>query len=316
MKKLLLLPKIFIYAISFSQPANIDTMAFQDFEIVPTTANPVWTFTGPIVYNTMGTSSATAAPPNSPTGINNSRSWESTQQSGGLVLDFANVIIPNIYDSIRVHFNLAAMNLTATSGGPDNLDYVLTEVSLDNGITYYNRLRIRGAVANNSFWPFNAQGVANVYYQPQTEVVFAPTNSGLQTTEGFSNCEIVFPGSVTQVRIRMTGRSSTSTDTWLTDNVIITGENNIVSANTIFNNENNISVYPNPFSSLTTLQTDILLKNATLTVYNCFGQAVKSLVISHSPLVIERDNLPSGLYFIHLTQDNKTFATDKLVIVD
>src|SRR3990170_689465 len=185
MKKLLLLSSILISAVSFSQPANIDTLAFQDFEVTPTTPNPVWNFTGPVVYNTMGTSSATAAPPNSPTGINNSRSWESTQQSGGIVLDFANVTVPNGYDSIRVHFNLAAMNLTGTSGGPDNLDYVLTEVSLDNGTTYYNRLRVRGAVANNSFWPFNALGVAKVYYQPQSEVVFAPANSGLQTTEGY-----------------------------------------------------------------------------------------------------------------------------------
>lgn len=33
----------------------------------------------------------------------------------------------------------------------------------------------------------------------------------------------------------------------------------------------NIFVYPNPFSNETTLQTDNLLKNATLTVENCFG---------------------------------------------
>ncbi|MBI4929565.1 MAG: T9SS type A sorting domain-containing protein [Bacteroidetes bacterium] len=89
---------------------------------------------------------------------------------------------------------------------------------------------------------------------------------------------------------------------------------------------NFINIYPNPFSTQTTLQIDPVgnlsngagnpLHNATLTVYNCFGQAVKSLVISHSPFVIERGNLPSGLYFIRLMQDNKTIATEKLVITD
>jgi len=81
-------------------------------------------------------------------------------------------------------------------------------------------------------------------------------------------------------------------------------------------NETHIAFYPNPFSSSTTLHTNENLRNATLIVYNTFGQEVRSLVISHSPFVIERSDLPSGLYFIRLTQDNKTIATDKLVITD
>jgi len=36
-------------------------------------------------------------------------------------------------------------------------------------------------------------------------------------------------------------------------------------------------LYPNPFSSSTTLRTDIFLKNATLTVYNSYGQTVKQI---------------------------------------
>lgn len=222
---------------------NIDTLAIQDFEVIPMT--PVWTFTGPVVYNS-GTSAANAAPPNSPIGINNSRAWESTTQSSGLILDFANVVIPGIYDSIRVKFRLAAMNLSGTSGGPDDLDYVLTEVSLDGGMTYYNKLRIRGAINNNSFWPYSATGLAKVYYQPQTEIVFQPVNSGLQTTEGYSSEEITFPGTVTQVKIRMTGRSSSSTDTWLVDNVMITGENNTPSSVTGPEAKVDIALFPNP----------------------------------------------------------------------
>lgn len=78
-----------------------------------------------------------------------------------------------------------------------------------------------------------------------------------------------------------------------------------------------ISVYPNPFSSETTLQTDKFFKDATLTVYSSFGQRVKQINnISGQSIILHRDNLSSGLYFIHLTQDNKTFSTDKLVITD
>ncbi len=200
----------------------IDTLAIQDFELTPST--PTWNFTGPIVYNS-GTSSATAAPPNSPIGINSSRAWESTSVSGGLILDFDNITVPAGYDSVRVNFKLAAMNLNGSTGGPDHLDYVLVEYSIDGGNTFVSRLRIRGAAANNSFWGYDATGVAKVNYLPASETMFQPANSGLQTTEGFSTCEIAFPGSITQVQIRITGRSSSSSDTWLVDNLILTGEN-------------------------------------------------------------------------------------------
>jgi len=81
--------------------------------------------------------------------------------------------------------------------------------------------------------------------------------------------------------------------------------------------ENLISISPNPFCSLTTLQTDNPLRNATLTVYNCFGQTVKQIKnISGQTVILSRDNLASGLYFVRLTQDSKVIAVDKLVITD
>lgn len=82
-------------------------------------------------------------------------------------------------------------------------------------------------------------------------------------------------------------------------------------------NNFNLKIFPNPFSSSTTLKTDIILKNATLTVYNFYGQIVKQIDnFSGQTIIFQRDNLPSGLYFIRLTQDNKTFSTDKLTITE
>jgi len=76
------------------------------------------------------------------------------------------------------------------------------------------------------------------------------------------------------------------------------------------------SIFPNPFSTQTTLQTDNLLHSATLTVDNCFGQQVKQIKnISGQTVVLSRDNLPSGLYFVRLTEENKIY-TDKLIITD
>ncbi len=77
------------------------------------------------------------------------------------------------------------------------------------------------------------------------------------------------------------------------------------------------TIFPNPFSTLTTFQTDKIFKGATLTVYNSYGQTVKQIKnINGQTITLHRDNLSSGLYFIRLTQDSKVITADKLVITD
>ena len=81
--------------------------------------------------------------------------------------------------------------------------------------------------------------------------------------------------------------------------------------------ESFINIYPNPFSTQTILYSDNILKNATLIVYNCFGQAVREIKnVNGQSVTLQRDNLQSGLYFIRLTQENKIFATEKIIITD
>lgn len=101
------------------------------------------------------------------------------------------------------------------------------------------------------------------------------------------------------------------------DSIPIFVELGVSSINESAISQNNVSIYPNPFSSLTTLHTDNLFKNATLTVYNSFGQQVKQLKnIFGQTITLHRDNLPSGLYLLRLTQDSKVIATEKLLITD
>jgi hypothetical protein len=83
-------------------------------------------------------------------------------------------------------------------------------------------------------------------------------------------------------------------------------------------NQNSIhTISPNPFFEQTTLHINNIIHNGTLTVNNSFGQTVKEIKnISGQTVVLSRDNLANGLYFIRLTEGNKIIAVDKLVIAD
>jgi hypothetical protein len=84
--------------------------------------------------------------------------------------------------------------------------------------------------------------------------------------------------------------------------------------------ENNLltaTIFPNPFSSQTIITSSYIFHNATLTIYNINGQQVKQIPnISTQSIIFNRDNLSPGLYFIKLTQDNKTLFIEKLIITD
>lgn len=118
------------------------------------------------------------------------------------------------------------MDLTGT-GGPDSLDWVLVSLSIDGGQHFYDRLRIRGAVDNNSYWGYDATGVVSVPHSPMSETMLQPADSGLQTTLGYSTVEVTFDSSVTQVKVRLTARSSSGSDTWLIDDVELLGERDL-----------------------------------------------------------------------------------------
>jgi uncharacterized delta-60 repeat protein len=76
-------------------------------------------------------------------------------------------------------------------------------------------------------------------------------------------------------------------------------------------------IYPNPFNSSTTILFSTPLHNAELNIYNAYGQLVNHLEnISGQNIQLSRNNLPSGIYFFQLTENNKIIGADKLIISD
>ena len=78
-----------------------------------------------------------------------------------------------------------------------------------------------------------------------------------------------------------------------------------------------LSIFPNPFSTQTTILSDKYFKDATMVIYNSNGQTVKQTdKLAGQTIIFQRDNLPSGLYFVRLIQDGNTISADKFVITD
>ncbi len=76
-------------------------------------------------------------------------------------------------------------------------------------------------------------------------------------------------------------------------------------------------IYPNPFSERVTLRTSRFLKNATCTVYDLQGQVVRQIRnVSGQTIILSRDQLSGGLYFVQLRQENNIVTTGKLIVRD
>jgi hypothetical protein len=124
-------------------------------------------------------------------------------------------------------------------------------------------------------------------------------------TIGFANDSYIF-------RVKASDPSGNTT----IDSMIVQIKNGANGLNS-FSLNSAIKIMPNPFSYSTTVETSTILNNATLTIYNVHGQLINEVKnISGKSFTLFRDKLPSGLYFLRITEYNEIVATEKLVITD
>jgi hypothetical protein len=80
-------------------------------------------------------------------------------------------------------------------------------------------------------------------------------------------------------------------------------------------NQQSINLFPNPFTTQSTLSFTHDLHNATLHIYNMYGQVVQQLSqINGKEIVIERKELANGIYIYAVEENNQRIATGKAVI--
>jgi hypothetical protein len=80
--------------------------------------------------------------------------------------------------------------------------------------------------------------------------------------------------------------------------------------------EDDIKIYPNPFSSYAVLEMKDEFRNAAVHIYNSYGRKVREINnLSGKEVMIERNNLQPGLYFLNIIQQGKLIGSKRLIIL-
>ncbi len=213
--------------------------------------------------------------------------------------------------------------ITIQNSGPQYIGYTLTKSYFFMG--QYTKFVKQGAKRIQAM--SSDQSIKVTAYADQSKIIFvAINNANAPTTVQFNSAD--FMDSVKVTRTSQTENWATLPTITVNDTTFIAtlspksvttfiGESSITGIKSIVSNERIVSVFPNPFSSLTTLKTTGVFNDAALDVYNLYGQIVKQIKnISGQTITVQRDNLTAGIYFLRLTQNNKVITTHKLVITD
>jgi hypothetical protein len=76
-------------------------------------------------------------------------------------------------------------------------------------------------------------------------------------------------------------------------------------------------VYPTPFNFTTTIDLNMAVTNATLTIYDVCGKQVKTMDnVSGNKIHIEKGDMYSGVYFFRIAESGKSIASGKVVVAD
>jgi len=81
--------------------------------------------------------------------------------------------------------------------------------------------------------------------------------------------------------------------------------------------ECSVTVFPNPFNNSTVIQLSKTLDDAQISIHNIIGQELATIKnITNDKITVNRDNLQNGIYFLHLTSNNRIIAIKKIIICD
>jgi N-acetylneuraminic acid mutarotase len=81
--------------------------------------------------------------------------------------------------------------------------------------------------------------------------------------------------------------------------------------------DNVATIFPNPISSFAIIKTTQTMTNASLIIYDTYGNKVKAIFnISGKQFSINREDLTNGIYYLHILQQNEICIPVKLTLTN
>ncbi len=78
--------------------------------------------------------------------------------------------------------------------------------------------------------------------------------------------------------------------------------------------DNTLTIYPNPFTAQTTITFSETQKNTTIKITDLLGKEIKTINFTGKQLVLEKENMKAGIYFVQTTDIQKHICNKKIVI--
>ena len=104
-------------------------------------------------------------------------------------------------------------------------------------------------------------------------------------------------------------------ETW-TDNDLYIAIDKIIGISSITDKPNmHIDVFPNPFSSSTTIQLSKPIHSATLSIYDILGKEIKHTEnLSGKEIIIQKENMKTGMYFFTIEDRSGFVGNGKFMV--
>ncbi|RZK10910.1 MAG: choice-of-anchor D domain-containing protein [Flavobacterium sp.] len=198
-----------------------ETIAIQDFEDTP--ATPTWGFTTPLpagailnggtAYGKTG-DNGTSQTSNAFIGA---KSLQINSATAAIVFDAINT---SELSDVNLSIKVAALSNASGTSGLDNPDYVIVQISKDNGATWTDELSIRGN--NNSKWNFTSgTGIGTTVYDGNgtIENELRPLGGGYRTTDGYSTLSITNLPLVNALKMKLLILNNDANEVWAIDNI-------------------------------------------------------------------------------------------------
>ncbi|MDP2387802.1 MAG: ice-binding family protein [Bacteroidota bacterium] len=198
-----------------------------------------------------------------------------------------------------------AVSLTDTlylnAEGYTNAVFVIQVFGAFSTSVYSKVILTNGTQAKNVYWQVN--GAVNIADYSIFNGTIVANNGAIDLSTGVS-----VDGRI----LSTTGAVQTAADTVITPTTCtLIG---IVESNSVKTTDA-VSIYPNPFSSYTTIVMNKVSASykAEVKLYNILGAEVMSTPIIKKSTTIDTINLPEGIYFYQITDNNKMIQSGRLI---